>query len=50
MKEEEMRLVGRLIATVLKDPGSETTIGRVRKEVGELCGRFPLYADRIAKG
>jgi len=50
MKEEEMRLVGRLIATVLKDPGSETTIDRVRKEVGELCGRFPLYADRIAKG
>ena len=50
MKEEEMRLVGRLIATVLKDPGSETTIGRVRKEVGELCGRFPLYADRTAKG
>ena len=50
MKEEEMRLVGRLIATVLKDPGSETTIGRVRKEVDELCGRFPLYADRIAKG
>ena len=50
MKEEEMRLVGRLIATVLKDPGSETTIGRVRKEAGELCGRFPLDADRIAKG
>lgn len=49
MKEEEMRLVGRLIATVLKDPGSETTIGRVRKEVGELCGRFPLYADRDRK-
>ena len=50
MKEEEMRLVGRLIATVLKDPGSETTIGRVRKEAGELCGRFSLYAHRIAKG
>jgi glycine hydroxymethyltransferase len=50
MKEPEMRLVGRFISTVLKDLKNEATIRKVRGEVGELCARFPLYADRIAKG
>jgi len=50
MKEEEMKLVGRFISTVLKDLKNESTIAKVRKEVSELCGRFPLYAERIARG
>jgi glycine hydroxymethyltransferase len=50
MKEAEMKLVGRFISTVLKDLKNESTIGKVRKEVGQLCERFPLYADRIARG
>jgi len=45
-----MKLVGRFISTVLKDLKNESTIGKVRKEVSELCERFPLYADRIKKG
>jgi len=50
MKEAEMKLVGRFISTVLKDLKNESTIDKVRKEVSELCERFPLYADRIKKG
>ena len=50
MREAEMKLVGRFISTVLKDLKNEDTIDRVRKEVGQLRDRFPLYADRIARG
>ena len=45
-----MKLVGRFISTVLKDLKNESTIDKVRKEVSQLCARFPLYADRIARG
>ena len=50
MKEAEMQLVGRFISTVLKDLRNESTIRKVREEVRELCERFPLYAERIARG
>jgi len=50
MKEPEMKLVGRFISTVLKDLKNEATIRKVREEVRELCERFPLYAERIARG
>ncbi|MBS1856846.1 MAG: serine hydroxymethyltransferase [Acidobacteria bacterium] len=42
--EEEMRQVGRLIAEVLTHVGDEAVIAGVRREVGELTARFPLYA------
>ncbi len=45
MKEEEMRIVGKLIARVLKNPEDETILNEVRKEVLSLCERFPLYAE-----
>ena len=45
MKEEEMRIVGKLIARVLKNPEDETVLNEVRKEVLSLCERFPLYAE-----
>ncbi len=32
------------IADVLDDIGNEDTIDRVRGQVLELCGRFPVYA------
>jgi len=46
MKEEEMEIIGRLISTILKNPGSETVVEKVRKEVVALCERFPLYQGR----
>jgi glycine hydroxymethyltransferase len=43
-REPEMREVGSLIATVLTNIASEDVIADVRRKVGELTLRFPLYA------
>jgi glycine hydroxymethyltransferase len=47
MKEEEMRVVARLIAEILGHRDSEQHLQDVKEEVRRLCGRFPLYAGRI---
>ncbi len=47
MKEAEMRQIGGLIAHVLRDIRNEKRLAEVREEVTLLCGRFPLYAERI---
>lgn len=46
MKEDEMRVVGRLLACVLNDP-SEKSVGRARAEVSDLCSLFPIYHERL---
>jgi glycine hydroxymethyltransferase len=49
-KEAEMTEVGKLIAEVLTNIGSEEVIGGVRKKVEALTQRFPLYnwkLDRV---
>jgi glycine hydroxymethyltransferase len=43
-REEEMREVGRLIATVLTNLGNEEAIAGVRRRVEALTARFPLYS------
>jgi glycine hydroxymethyltransferase len=48
MKEAEMRQVGRWIAKALLQRTDAAVLGRVRKEVLELCDTFPLYAERRA--
>ena len=45
MKEEEMKIVGKLIARVLKNPENESILNGVKKEVLSLCERFPLYPE-----
>lgn len=47
MGEEEMRIVGRLIAEILHAPQSEEVKGKVKLGVAELAARFPLYAKRL---
>jgi glycine hydroxymethyltransferase len=42
-KETEVELVADLIAQVLDAEGAPAVIDRVRAEVLELCGRFPVY-------
>jgi glycine hydroxymethyltransferase len=42
MKEGEMVAIGEWIARVLENPGHDV-MREVAKEVGDLCGRFPLY-------
>ena len=43
MKENEMRTVARLIGKVVEAKGAPAVIEQVRKEVGELTDRFPIY-------
>jgi glycine hydroxymethyltransferase len=45
MGPAEMESIGDWISDVLDDIDDVRVISRVRKDVRELCGRFPLYAD-----
>lgn len=47
MKEDDMRLIGGLIALIIHEPGSEEVKARVRREVAELTARFPMYPGRF---
>ncbi|MFQ5989053.1 MAG: serine hydroxymethyltransferase [Candidatus Methylomirabilales bacterium] len=48
MQEEEMRLIGQLVAEVLQEVADESRHRRVRGKVRELCQQFPLYPERLA--
>ncbi|HVE57026.1 MAG TPA: serine hydroxymethyltransferase [Pyrinomonadaceae bacterium] len=50
MKEDEMRQIARLIASVIREPESEKVRTNVKKEVAALTERFPLYAHRLNDG
>jgi len=43
MKEAEMRTIGRWIAEVLKAIDDRSVIERVRGQVREMCGQYPLF-------
>ncbi len=47
MKEDDMREIGRMIASVVHEPESEDVKARVRREVLELTERFPMYQGRL---
>ncbi len=47
MKEAEMKKIGQLIASIIREPESEEVRAKVKKEVAELTGKFPLYAHRL---
>ena len=49
MKEEEMKTIARLIAHVVEDIHDQQRIEDVKKEVADLCTRFPLYSERLAE-
>src|SRR5437016_13286759 len=49
MKEPEMREIGRLIAAVVNDPGSEGVRRKVQLGVTELTQRFPLDTKRLKR-
>ncbi len=44
MKEEQMKIIAKIISKVLKDY-SEATIQKAREEVKSLCEAFPLYKE-----
>ncbi|MBO7670042.1 MAG: serine hydroxymethyltransferase [Oscillospiraceae bacterium] len=43
MKEDDMRLIGRLIGRLTRE--GESAVPEVKEQVLALCGRFPLYPD-----
>ena len=43
MKEEEMKIIARLIRRVLEHPEQEAVHQQVRAAVAELCREFPIY-------
>ncbi len=47
MKAPEMAVIAELIDRVLSNIGSASVEAKVRAEVQELTGRFPLYPDRV---
>jgi glycine hydroxymethyltransferase len=47
MKEEEMGLIGNLIAKALNHSGNENVMGEVANEVAALCRKFPVYPHRL---
>ncbi len=47
MKEDDMREIGRMIASVIHEPASDAVKERVRREVLELTERFPMYQSRL---
>src|SRR5437868_5964782 len=49
MKQPEMIEIGRLIATIVREPESEPTRRKVQLGVKELTERFPLYAKRLKR-
>ncbi|MBU1179924.1 serine hydroxymethyltransferase [Patescibacteria group bacterium] len=43
--EEDMAIVGRIMASVLKNPKDERVLNRVRETVKQLTAKFPIYPD-----
>jgi glycine hydroxymethyltransferase len=43
LREPEMKTIANLIARVLDSKGDAGVTGQVRREVKELCDRFPIY-------
>jgi glycine hydroxymethyltransferase len=50
MKAAEMKVIGSLIADVLKNMNNEKKIAEVKREVALLCEKYPLYQERLQAG
>jgi glycine hydroxymethyltransferase len=47
MKESDMKQIGGLIASIIRESESEEVKARVKRNVAELTEKFPLYAHRL---
>ena len=45
MKENEMKMIASFIDRAIKNVDNETALAQIKKEVAELCGKFPLYPE-----
>lgn len=49
MKEDDMRAIGGMIASIIHEPESEDVKVRVKREVAELTAKFPMYPTRLKR-
>ena len=47
MKEKEIEMIANFIEEALNNPGSEKVLSRIKNDVRELCGQFPIYRHRL---
>ena len=47
MKEADMQQIAKLASRALHAVDNETELADVKREVGRICARFPLYASRL---
>ena len=47
MGEAEMREIGEMIASIIREPESEEVKQRVKTGVAEITARFPMYPTRL---
>jgi glycine hydroxymethyltransferase len=45
MKENEMKLIAAFIDRAIKNIDNESALSEIKKEVAELCKKFPLYPE-----
>lgn len=45
MKEDEMKEIARMIVKALKNNKDAEVLEKIKKEVKDLCDKFPLYSD-----
>lgn len=46
MKEAEMEAIGKMIASVIREPNSEEVKTKVKQDVAALTANFPMYSKR----
>ena len=49
MKEPEMRQIGEMIASIIREPESDEVKQNVRSGVAEITERFPMYPTRLKR-
>lgn len=47
MKEAEMKQIGEMISAIIHEPESEDVKQKVKAEVAEITGKFPMYPSRL---
>ncbi len=48
MKEDEIKIIGRLIIKAVRNNNNPEVLNSCRKEVNNLCSKFPIYTDLIS--
>ena len=47
MKQEDMRQIGEVIASVIREPESDDVKSKAREKVAEITAKFPMYPMRL---